>query len=213
MGFIETLKKSLQNAVGSKDQGEELATLGLRILKDRKLAERQMVVQELFDDLNAKIKDASPAAYVEELDRRLDLLNRAIHSMASPYYRSGTNPAFRQLMEGWTLWNALAKTWINAVADRVKAVYVNDGKAKDSTDDQQIKNMITVAASHITAINIESLVKRLHNVLEMHVFQDGMLVLAESYLAEDVAPSSATVVQTQGQHGGLDLSKVRREDA
>jgi len=198
MGFIDTIKKNLHLETEGKDQAEELSSMGLKVLQDKKMAYRITAIQALFDDLAAEIPDnTKPQDYVIELSKRLDLLNRGIHSLASPYYRSGSNAAFRQLMEGWTLWNALAKTWISSVEDRIKNVSVNNGDSD---------------LSKITAIDIETLVRRLQHVLEMHVFQDGMLVLAESYLTEDVAPTHATIVQTAGQHGGVDLSKLRRED-
>jgi len=198
VGFIDSLKKALGKQVKGKEVGEELAGLGVKVLLDKKLSDRLLAVQELFDDLEAEITAANPLAYIAELNRRLDMLNRAIHSLASPYYRSGSNANFRQMMEGWTLWHALAKTWISSVEDRIQTVYVTNGQKQ--------------ALSKIASIDIETLVRRLHSVLVMHVFQDGMLVLAESYLSEDVAPSTATVVQTAGQHGGFDIGELKRED-
>lgn len=178
--------------------GDQLGALGITLLQDKKLAQRLEAVQSLFDDLEAKITTDEPLAYIAELNRRLDMLNRAIHSLASPYYRSGSNANFRQMMEGWTLWHSLAKTWISSIEDRIRTVYVTNGQKQD--------------LPNIASIDIETLVRRLHSVLVMHVFQDGLLVLAESYLAEDVGPSTATVVQTAGQHGGFDIGELRRED-
>jgi len=195
VGFKDSLKKALGRQVKGKEVGEELAGLGVKVLLDKKLADRLLAVQELFDDLEAEITAADDSlAYIVELNRRLDMLNRAIHSLASPYYRSGSNANFRQMMEGWTLWHSLAKTWISSVEDRIQAVYVTNGEKQD--------------LSKIASIDIKTLVRRLHSVLVMHVFQDGMLVLAESYLTEDVAPSHATVVKTVQTHGGVDLSDL-----
>ena len=201
MGFKETWNRIIKGETGQKDKRDQLADVGLTVLQDTKLAERQQALQALFEELNTEITTTEPIAYVEKLNERLDLVNRAIHSLASPYYRSGSNPPFRQLMEGWTLWYALAKTWISAVQDRIRNVTVHDAASNQVND-----------LAKITAIDIETLVRRLHHVLEMHVFQDGMLVLAESYLSEDVAPANATVVQTVGQHGGFDMKDLKRED-
>jgi len=214
LGFRDTLRKVLKGQTEGREETDEMATQGVTILQDKKLAARLQALQSLFDELEAEITAATPIAYIEELDKRLSMLNRAIHSLAAPYYRAGTNPAFREMVEGWTLWHSLAKTWIGAVKDRVMAVTMQEGK--NGKSQSLLNNMDTSAdklgLASITAIDIETLVRRLHHVMIMHVFQDGMLVLAGSFLGEDVAPSHAIVVKTTGQHGGFDISSLKLEE-
>ena len=180
MGFIESAKKFFGKS-DEKPLQESLEGIGIKILADQKLKARINLLQELMDDLKDEIKLTDPSSYVVELDKRLEMLNRAIHTLAAPYYRSGSNPAFRQMMEGWVLWFALAKNWVHVIQDRIKSIYIDYEKPK---------------TKRLATIEIRNLVRRLHSVLLMHVFQDGMLVLAESYLNADVSATQAIVVKT-----------------
>ena len=216
MGFKETLKSIWSGSKKEPEVGNKLEGLGITILLDKKLAEKQLALQSMFDDLEDDIDTENPLEYLEELDKRLKMLNRAIHSLASPFYRAGTNANFREMMEGWVLWFAVGEYCIHAVEDRIKSIYVIEDKVEGQTEQELINRKASAtmnkSLASVTAIDVWTLVRRLHTVLQLHVFQDGMLVMAESYLNQDVAPSSATIVKTMPGRGGFDFSELKQEE-
>jgi len=216
MGLKETLKSIWSGSKKEPEVGDKLEGLGITIIQDKKLAEKQLALQTMFDDLEADIDTRNPLEYLEELEKRLKTLNRAIHSLASPFYRAGTNANFREMMEGWVLWFAVGEYCIHAVEDRIKSIYVIEHKVEGQTEQQLIDRKasatINKSLASVTAIDVWTLVRRLHTVLQLHVFQDGMLVMAESYLNQDVAPSTATIVKTIPGRGGFDFSDLKSEE-
>ena len=216
MGFKETLKSMWSKSTKEPEVGNKLEGLGITILQDKKLAEKQLALQSLFNDLEADIDTENPLDYLEELDKRLNKLNRAIHSLASPYYRAGTNANFREMMEGWVLWFAVAEYCVHAVEDRIQSIYVIEDKTEGQTEqdliDRKASATMKRSLASVTAIDVWTLVRRLHTVLQLHVFQDGMLVMAESYLSQDVAPSSATIVKTVPGRGGFTFDDLKPEE-
>lgn len=216
MGFKETLKSIWSGSKKEPEVGNKLEGLGITILLDKKLAEKQLALQSMFDELEDDIDTENPLEYLEELDKRLKMLNRAIHSLASPFYRAGTNANFREMMEGWVLWFAVGEYCIHAVEDRIKSIYVIEDKTEGQTEQELINRKASAtmnkSLASVTAIDVWTLVRRLHTVLQLHVFQDGMLVMAESYLNQDVAPSSATIVKTMPGRGGFDFSELKQEE-
>lgn len=216
MGFKETLKSIWSGSKKEPEVGNKLEGLGITILLDKKLAEKQLALQTMFDDLEDDIDTTNPLEYLEELDKRLKMLNRAIHSLASPFYRAGTNANFREMMEGWVLWFAVGEYCIHAVEDRIKSIYVIEDKTEGQTEQELINRKASAtmnkSLASVTAIDVWTLVRRLHTVLQLHVFQDGMLVMAESYLNQDVAPSTATIVKTMPGRGGFNFDDLKTEE-
>jgi len=216
MGFKESLKGIFGGSKKEPEVGTKLEGLGITILKDKKLAEKQLALQTMFDELEDEIITENPLEYLEELETRLKTLNRAIHSLASPFYRAGTNANFREMMEGWVLWYAMGEYCIHAVEDRIKSIYVIDDKTEGQTEqgliDRKASATMNKNLASVTAIDVWTLVRRLHTVLQLHVFQDGMLVMAESYLNQDVAPSTATIVKTMPGRGGFNFDELKTEE-
>ena len=217
MGFIQKIKETFGGTKQEKPVEKSLEGLGISVLQDKKLKEKLDTLQELFDELESEITEPDPLKYVGKLHDRLKMLNRAIHSLAFPNYRAGTITLFRELLEGWVLWNSLAEYWLNAVEDRITAITEPEpGKEKEKTQqkpvalNKEVENTMRKLLQ-VTAIDVWTLVRRLHTVFQMHVFQDGQLVLAESYLREDVAPSHATIIKTVGTRTGIDLSELKEE--
>lgn len=217
MGFTQKLKEVFNRTKKEPEVATKLEGLGVTILKDKKLADKLELLQALFDDLEADIETTNPLTYLLKLEGKQKTLNRAVHSLAAPYYRSGTIANFRLMMEGWALLNALAEYWIHAVEDRIKTIYVIESKTdlegqnEQELIDQKATETIRKTLASVTAIDVWTLVRRLHTVLLFHIFQDGMYVLAVSYLQQDVAPTTATVIKTLTQRGGYDFSELKPE--
>lgn len=205
IGFIETIKKAFNKEDKTDPMEQSLGKLGIKIQADKKLNQRLLALQALLDEMQEPIgynaeKDImvklEPVEYIDELRIRLEKLNRAVHSLAAPFYRSGSNANFRQLMDGWHLIYALSSDWIHVVHDRVVAIQQNGGKTTKSQTENEKEQQQEKEIASIGTIDIGTLVRRLQAVLSMHIFQDGLLILSESYLTEDVAPSYTTIIQT-----------------
>lgn len=172
MTFTKKLKEVFGYGEKPKAIEENLKQWGLNVLQDQKLEKKLLALQELFDELEAEITTEDPVEYVKELDKRLKMLNRAIHSLAAPNYRSGTFPAFRQMIEGWVLWNSLAEYWIHAVQDRIKGITKPNGNGQQN-EATEPKPDSFMSELQVITLDVWTLVRRLHTVLQMHVFRMG----------------------------------------
>jgi len=221
--YVERFKKALGYGEEKKSMEQSLERLGINVLLDRKLEQKLEALQTLYDMLEEEIETKDPLEYLNILNTRLKMLNRAIHSLSAPSYKASTYGAFKDLLDGWVMWNSVAEYCIEAVRDRIMNLMepkpkekqkANGDNTHEPSDAQIIHDEVMETMRKIlqvTAIDVWTLVRRLHSVLQLHVFQDAQLVLALSYLREDVAPAHATIVKTIGERGGFDLSKLKEE--
>lgn len=207
MGFREKLGEMFGGSKKEKPIEQSLEKWGLKVIADKKLHDRLAALQVFFDELDADITEDTPLEYLGELKTRQEKLNRAIHSLAVPYYRAGSSAQFRELMEGWQLWHSLALYWLNAIEDRITGIQ-EDHNGHNGTEDKA--NTALLPLLKVTTIDIETLVRRIHTVLQLHVWQDGQLVMAESYQNLDVSGSGATIIKTMttGYGQRLELDDV-----
>lgn len=204
MGFRQKLGEIFSGDPKEKPMEQSLESWGLKLIADKKLKERLEALQLFFDELEADIEATDPLKYLEELIARQEKLNRAIHSLAMPFYRAGTLKTFRELMEGWQLWNSLAIYWLEAIQDRIESIR-EEQKEKGNKDPTLLR---------ITTIDIATLVRRIHSVLQLHVWQDGQVVLAGSYLNADVSASHVAIIKTLSSGYGqrLQLDEMLDKD-
>jgi len=95
--YVQAFKKARGYGEEKQPLEQSLERLGINVLLDRKLEQKLEALQRLYDMLEEEIETKDPLEYLNILNTRLKMLNRAIHSLSAPSYKASTYAAFKDL--------------------------------------------------------------------------------------------------------------------
>ena len=211
MGFADKLKEWLQKEEKEPEPIDRFEKIGIQVLTDKRLFHRVKLLHALHEELERRIsEELTPDERLEELRRRLQLLNKALKTLATPYGRAGDNPVYREAMHGWEMLYAIAMDIINTVDYIIKSSAEKKIEAKiiDRHDViKEIKRQLELAGeAKIEAtiethqlltfkIDLREIVRKLESFLQVEVFPYAFLIMDVSFYEKDVTPSYAAIIQ------------------
>jgi hypothetical protein len=173
MGLLGKIKGMFKK--GTELSRENISPVGLKVLADEKLAQRIDALQGFYDYFDVFTSDVNVKAQLDEVEKKSKELNAIIKIVATPYGRSGSEHAWSMISSGWNGLHMISLDVIQGVRNLIE----------DSKDE----------------LNQLELVRKLKGYCLVDYWQYGMLVLDVSFKAEDVSPSTATVIQSIVQGG------------
>ena len=211
MSFTKKLQEWFKEEEKEPEPIDRFEKIGIQVLSDKRLFHRIRLIHALHEELETPIPDnIRPDEKLETLRKRLQLLNKALKTLATPYGRAGDNPVYREAMHGWEILYAIAMDIINTVDHIIKssaeqkteARILDKKKVIEELQKQlQIKGEAKVEATIETyqlltfKIDLQEIVRKLESFLQVEVFPYAFLIMDVSFYEKDVMPSYAAIIQ------------------
>lgn len=211
MGFTDKLKEWFRKEEKEPEPIDRFEKIGIQVLSDKRLTKRIQLIHALHEELENPIADdVQPDEKLRKLRNRLQLLNKALKTLATPYGRAGDNPVYREAMHGWEILYAVAMDIINTVdhiiqssaEKKVKTVIVDQKKVVAELQKQlETKGEAKIEAEIETyqlltfKIDLKEIVRKLESFLQVEVFPYAFLIMDVSFYEKDVTPSYAAIIQ------------------
>ena len=211
MGVIDKVRQLF----ASKKEPEPLDAIdkaGIKIFSDRQVAKRLEVQMALEEELQQPIQIDDPWGRVQELKRRLQLLDTVVKTVAFPYLRAGNNPRNLRAIRGWVnLFWQYGMDMIRFVEYEIKKFRYVETKRKiadpnlarqiieelNQSGETQVSMEVEVQEETTTwyPINLQDLAFKLEHFLTNFIFPAGLFLIGASWKEEDVHPSMIGTIQ------------------
>jgi len=188
MSFLKFWKKGQERTQAH----ENLKRLGLTTITDEKFGARTALYENFCQFVTESQGIEGEAIVVlNEITSRISQINNVLHQAAIPYGRAGTSKGYSKLASGWS--ELYTRTL--DVASSVKNSIRNIEQEKTAYQPEMQKN---------------ELVLKLRYLFEAYYLKYALIIASVSWMAEDVAPSWATIIQAPPMMQGYPPNTIDR---
>jgi len=174
MSFLQFWKKKQEKTQAH----ENLKRLGLTTITDEKFGARTSLYENFCEYVTQSHGiEGEAIAVLDTITSRISQINNVLHQAAIPYGRAGTSKGYSKLSSGWS--ELYTRTL--DVATSVK---------------NSIRNIEQEKTACQPGIQKDELVLKLRYLFEAYYLKYALIIASVSWMAEDVAPSWATVIVT-----------------
>ena len=183
--------RNLLKALGIKKEEkvvreEAFARMGLYVVKDDRLEQRTELLAEFYkimseiDNLKLNVGDVPPEKILEDLLERLNMLNKQIDRVATPYWRALSTPQAGVIMRSWSMIHAYVTSWASTLLTWFRRIEQAEAEGREVVKPVRPK---------------EELVQSLLEVVLVDYAPRALTLLKNSWSDVDVTPSWVGIIQ------------------
>ena len=170
------IRKILSKLEG-KGEDEKFKEIGqssasLKIFTSDSLEKRKEEYRKLYETVTATIDKTNPLDKLDEIGRRMMMVEQKIGLECAPYFRSAENPKYAQLLGYWRM--AYSYTW-NMLQVTKSDVQSMSKKTKKGTFNSPL-------------IDVDHQAERMRRFVEIELFTRALYIMKIAYFSKDVSP-------------------------
>ncbi len=221
-GAWQKLKGWFSSSAKDEDIEQSLHKWGFNLHKSSALKQRLSAQRILYLVIKAPLKEAEPAAKIHKIRHKHDIMNAVVGLTAGPYAGAGDDQRYDRMFEGWQqiysdgtwLIDGLSNYYLRndnkpkISEEKIRAIITmaSDKEkklTKDSVDliitqvmaKQKEENTQSHELIEYKDIAIDSMIQMTYEVLQMHFWKYGFMVINKCFKDRHVSPETIALIQ------------------
>lgn len=183
--IIRKIKNKLEGT-REEEKFEEIgqSSASLKIFTSDILEKRKEEYRKLYETVTATIEKANPLEKLDEIGRRMMMVEQKIGLECAPYLRSAENPKYAQLLGYWRMaygmsWNMLQVT---------------------KSDIQSMSKKTKKGTFNSPLIDVDHQAERMRRFIEIELFTRALYIMKIAYFSKDVSPEFIFSIHEQSKN-------------